>query len=442
MVVVEPTADATADFAETTIEKIFLDKVEKVKEIEQELGQEEQDIPEVSPSPVTSSTQVKSATDSVKSSISVGKTPVDIPLAKSGTSIRSESLPAAKSVISVKSQASQAKDTSSAMSVKTTKSAVSTKSSLSSKSTARATSPVKSATSVKSVVPVSSITSVTKSVSTTKSTASAKSASPVKSALSAVSASLAKSVTSVKSALSTKSKRSAISVTSAKSSPVKPSTSVKSVTSVKTEMTQSKLTATSVTQADVSLSNAPSVHLVTGDAPPCDDSVKSEGSVAPSTSQISAKSVVQSNCSKTSLEQPTPSEEPVLSKSSLSISKSVASVTKSATSVSKSAAFVSKSATSVTQADVSLSNALSVHSATGEAPPCGDSVKSEGSVAPSTSQISAKSVVQSKSERSVNSVRLDAVNTPELTAVTPEEDEESAVAPIETAPSIRSASPL
>jgi len=103
---------------------------------------------------------------------------------------------------------------------------------------------------------------------------------------------------------------------------------------------------------------------------------------------------------------------------------------------------MTQSATSATQADVSLSNAPSVHSVTGDAPPCGGSVKSEGSVATSTSQISAKSVVQAKSERSVNSVRLDAVNTPEVTAVTPEVDEESAVAPIETAPSIRSASPL
>ena len=149
---IEPTGKETVDFDGTTSEKIFLDKVEQMEEVEQEVNQKEPEIPEISP--VTSSTQV----------------PGDIPLKKSAKSIKSESLPAAKSVLSVTSQASQAKATTSAISVKTAKSALSAKSTrstksavsaklamsaksvVSTKSTARATSPVKSAAETAQVV--------------------------------------------------------------------------------------------------------------------------------------------------------------------------------------------------------------------------------------------------------------------------------------------------
>merc|ERR1712137_418291 len=101
VILIQPTGEETIDFAETTLEKIFLDKVEKMDEVEQEVGQEEPEIPEISPSPVTSSTQVKSAAElpgSVKSVTSAVDTPDDIPVTKSATSIKSESLPTAKSV--------------------------------------------------------------------------------------------------------------------------------------------------------------------------------------------------------------------------------------------------------------------------------------------------------------------------------------------------------
>ena len=119
---IEPTGKETVDFEGATSEKIFLD------EVEQKVGQEELEIPENSQSSVTSSTQVQSVAEvpgSVKSAISTVDTPDDIPLKKSATSIKSESLPAAKSVTS---QASQAKATASAISVKSALSAESVRS--------------------------------------------------------------------------------------------------------------------------------------------------------------------------------------------------------------------------------------------------------------------------------------------------------------------------